>query len=99
MSDIVPTFPSGFAAFVEISDSEPLVKLVFLGDDDATAVLLAPMECASMMSVVGETLMRCKLITEMTTMFPEQRDMILENLKFRWSGGGGLDDGSTNQGS
>ena len=52
-----------------------------------------------MMSVVGETMMRCAVITEMTTMWPEQRDKILENLQFRWSGGGGLDDGSADQGS
>jgi monoamine oxidase len=81
-------FPSGFAAFVEIGvNGEPLVKLVFMGDDDATAIVLTMDECASIMSVVGETMMRAAVIREMTTIFPEQRDTILENLLFRWSGG------------
>jgi hypothetical protein len=81
-------YPSGFASFVEMGvNGEPLVKLVFMGDDEATEVILAMDECAVVMSVVGETLMRCSVIREMTTMFPEQRDTILENLMFRWSGG------------
>jgi hypothetical protein len=41
-------------------------------------------------------MMRAAVIREMTTIFPEQRDTILENLLFRWSGGpDGADDPST----
>jgi len=90
-------YPSGFAAFVEMGvNNEPLIKLVFIGDAHATEIILAMDECASVMSVVGETMMRAAVIREMTTIFPEQRDTILENLLFRWSGGpDGSDDPST----
>jgi len=100
MTDVEPKYPSGFACFIDFGvNNEPLIRLMFQGDGEATAVVLTTHEAAVMMSVVGETMMRCAVITEMTTMWPEQRDKILENLQFRWSGGGGLDDGSADQGS
>jgi monoamine oxidase len=81
-------YPSGFAAFIEMGDNgEPLIKMVFMDDDRSTEVILTMDECAVLMSVMGETMMRSAVILEMTTIFPEQRDTILENLLFRWSGG------------
>lgn len=81
-------YPSGFASFVEMGvNDEPLIKMVFLGGEEASAVIMTMDETAAVMSIVGETMMRAAVIREMTTIFPEQRDTILENLLFRWSGG------------
>ena len=81
-------YPSGFAVFIEVGvNGEPLIKLVFAGDGQASEIILTMDECAVMMSVMGETMMRCAVLREMTTIFPEQRDTIMENLLFRWSGG------------
>ena len=100
MTDVEPKYPTGFASFVELGvNVEPMVKLVYLGEDEAVGVMLTMEECAAMMSIVGETMMRAAMVRKMTTIFPDQRDAILENLRFRWSGGEGLDDGSTDQGS
>jgi hypothetical protein len=98
--DPAPKFPSGFAAHIEMGiNSEPLIKLTFMGDGEAVAIVLAMDEVAVMMSIVGESMMRAAVIREMTTIFPEQRDTIMANLLFRWSGGGGLEDGSADQSS
>jgi monoamine oxidase len=92
-----PHYPTGFASFVEMGvNGEPLIKLVFMGEAEGSAVIMTMDETAVVMSVVGETMMRAAVIREMTTIFPEQRDTILENLLFRWSGGpDGADDPST----
>ena len=81
-------YPSGFAAYIDIGDNgEPLIKMVFLGDGEATEVILTMEETVSVMAIVGESMRRAAVLVEMTTIFPEQRETILENLLFRWSGG------------
>jgi len=86
MTDV--QYPAGFSASIELGvNHEPLIRLVFTGDDSTSEVILAMDEAQMVMSIVGETMMRAVVIREMTTIFPEQRDTILENLLFRWSGG------------
>lgn len=88
-------FPSGFACNITLgSNDEPLLGLVFMGEDlEVTEIVLTEMEAHAVLVVIDEAQHRAAVLREMITMFPEQRDSILENLMFRWTGG--VDDPSS----
>lgn len=82
-------YPSGFGANVTLGvNGEPLVMITFLGEEGALSqIVLTEVEAQALVSVTQETIFRAALIREMTTMFPEQRQAILETMAFRWAGG------------
>jgi hypothetical protein len=81
-------FPSGFACNITLGiNDEPLLSLVFLGDDlEVSEIVLTEVEATAVLNILGEAAVRASMLREMITMFPEQRDSILATLMFRWTG-------------
>jgi len=80
--------PDGFSLTLSFADDGE----IFIGIEIKTAephdvALLTEDEAQHLVTLLQETVNRTAIIREMTTMFPEQRDYILENIVFRWGGG------------
>ena len=83
----------GITFFPETPD--PVLVITFhVGDEEgAPSTLRVGMsadELESMIPTMLGAVVRARVITEMTTVYPEKRDEILQNLLFRWTDGEGL---------
>ena len=66
---------------------EPVVVLTFRpveGEDISVALSAEDLE--GMLPVVIGACIRTRTVTEMVTIYPEQREEIIQNLMFRWTG-------------
>lgn len=68
-------------------EPEPVIVLTWHPlDSDDILMAISPENLEAMLPAITGAMIRARVVAEMTTIYPEKREEILQNIMFRWAG-------------
>ena len=82
-------YPMGLSISIALNEiDEPVVSMLFQvpDDEDVIEMVFDMQEIGAALGLSQEGMIRGNVLREMLTMFPDDKDKILANVMFRWTG-------------